>query len=98
MMMNEIVYMFNSKHLCMYRWTQCAEDLHSKLGNITGDMLLSSGVISYLGKQILHRIQQMSSLGSKGGVTVLMQTCSEFFLDSIVAGTDNRCLFQAACT
>ena len=36
------------------RWEQSAEDLGAALGNITGDVLVSSGVIAYLGAFILE--------------------------------------------
>ncbi|KAH6585966.1 hypothetical protein BASA50_000909 [Batrachochytrium salamandrivorans] len=31
------------------RWTQCAEDLQAKFVSLTGDTLISSGIIAYLG-------------------------------------------------
>lgn len=37
------------KHIEFFRWAQAAEDLQSTYDNLTGDVLISAGVIAYLG-------------------------------------------------
>lgn len=36
-------------HMCTYRWSASAKSLQETYYNLTGDVLISSGIIAYLG-------------------------------------------------
>jgi len=36
-------------NLCLFRWSQAAKELGEKYNSLTGDVLISAGVVAYLG-------------------------------------------------